>query len=244
MSLGTTTVGFPTALNDIVNLATLGASAEVLVVVAAGNCGAHGADSMSAWARPDWLLSVGATDDPAGTRLAPYSSRGSPGPDLVALGKSELNDKVHGTSFAAPRVTHLAQLVVAAFCQLGREVMVAQGLEPMGVPAVGNAIIDDFGDAIWWDRANTSGFQALPLLGVDRDIIAKLVQLTGSALTVRGTPQLVRRVLLASARAVPGADPSTAGAGFVNSAIVIEHLATITGADLWHWFGASASPDQ
>src|SRR5207253_840396 len=68
LSLGTITLGFPTAMSDIVNLATLGASYEVLVVVAAGNCGAHDGDSMSAWARPEWVLSVGATEDPDGTR--------------------------------------------------------------------------------------------------------------------------------------------------------------------------------
>lgn len=243
MSLGTISVEFPTAANDIVNLATAAASSQVLVVVAAGNCGERPGDSMSAWARPEWVLSVGATDDADGTRIAPYSSRGDPGPDLVALGESELNPDKHGTSFAAPRVTYLARLVVAAFCELGREVMVAQGHAPMGVPAIGFGIVDDFGDEIWWEPDSATAFQALPLVGVRADVVAELVGFTAVALTVRTTPAIVREVLVSSARLVPGASASEAGAGFVDREIVINRLAAITGAELWAWFGTGAAPD-
>ena len=244
LSLGTTSVEFPTAANDIVNLATAAASSQVLVVVAAGNCGERAVDSMSAWARPEWVLSVGATEDAQGTRIAPYSSRGDPGPDLVALGESELNPDKHGTSFAAPRVTYLARLVVAAFCEVGREVMAAQGQSPQGVPAVGFGIIDDFGDEIWWEPDSATAFQALPLLGVRSDVVAELISLTGSALTVRTTPAIVREVLVSAARPVPGAGASEAGAGFVDLEIVLDRLAAITGAELWAWFGTGAAPDE
>lgn len=243
MSLGTISIEFPTAANDIVNLATNAASSQVLVVVAAGNCGERSGDSMSAWARPDWVLSVGATDDADGTRVASYSSRGDPGPDLVALGESQLNPGKHGTSFAAPRVTYLARLVVAAFCQLGREVMVAQGHRTMGVPAIGAGILDDFGDEIWWEPDRATAFQALPLVGVCTASVAELVGQTAVALTVQTTPAIVREVLLSSARPVPGASASEAGAGFVNSEIVINRLAAITGAELWAWYGTGPAPD-
>jgi hypothetical protein len=244
MSLGTTTVGHPSVAGDIVNLATLGASSEVLVVVAAGNCGDYGADSMSAWAQPEWVLSVGATDDADGRQLASYSGRGSPGPDLVALGRSQLDENRRGTSFAAPRVTHLAKLVVTAFAELGREVRLAQGMDPTGVPAVGYALIDGFGDELWWGREEATGWQALPLLGTHRDVVAEIVGLTGPALTIRTTPQIVREVLVDAARPIPGAEPSEAGAGFVDSDIVIDHLTAMTGAELWDRFGTGPSPDR
>jgi hypothetical protein len=242
MSLGTVSVGFPTAANDIVNLATAAASSRVLVVVAAGNCGERDGDSMSAWARPQWVLSVGAVDDEDGTKIASYSSRGDPGPDLVAVGRSELDPRKRGTSFAAPRVTFLARLVVAAFCELGREVMVAQGHAPMGVPSIGYGIVDDFGDEIWWERTSSTAFQALPLVGVRAPDVAKLVGNTAEALTVRNTPAVVREVLISSARPVPGASVEEAGAGFVNLDIVIERLAAITGEEVWRWFGTGPTP--
>ena len=92
LSLGPPSAAHPMLLNDIVNLATLGLSArDCLVVAAAGNCGELGEQTVSAWAAPDWVLAVGATEDAAGTRLAPYSGRGAAedpasGPDVVAHG--------------------------------------------------------------------------------------------------------------------------------------------------------------
>lgn len=246
LSLGTTTVGFPTAMNDLVNLATGAASGQVLVVVAAGNCGRRPGDSLSAWARPPWVLSVGAADDEAGTTLAGYSSRGGPGPDVVALGRSALDPRRRGTSYAAPRVTFLARLVVAAFCELGSELRVAQGHPRTGVPAVGAAILDDFGDEIWWEPESATAIQALPLLGVRRDVVADLVAALAAAggadLVVRATPSLVREVLVSAARPVPGATTAEAGAGFVDLDLVVDRLAALTGADLWGWFGGPDVP--
>ncbi len=237
MSLGTTTVEFPTALNDLPNLATGAASSQVLVVVAAGNCGQRPGDTMSAWARPDWVMSVGATDDAEGTRLAPYSSRGDPGPDLVAHGQSDLNPKMRRTSFAAPRVTHLARVVVAALCQLGSELAVARGNERVGVPAIGRGIIDDFGDEIWWQPASATAFMALPLLGVRPDVVSAMVDTGAAELSVRTTPAVVRDVLLTAARPVPGATSSEVGAGFVDLDLIVARLGALTAADLWGWFG-------
>ncbi|ROR93380.1 subtilase family protein [Salana multivorans] len=249
VSIGTTRVPYPTAPNDIVNLATAAASAHVLVVIAAGNCGAAAddaatGDTMSAWARPDWVLSVGATRDEAGTVVADYSSRGGPGPDLVAYGASALNEAKVGTSFAAPRVSALARLVVAAFCELGRELMAARGEPAVGVPAVGFAIIDSFTDEIWDSPAAGAGIQALPLVGVRPDVAATIAATTGASLRVRTTPAIMREVLLSAARPVPGADASCAGAGFVDEPLVIERLASLTVADLWAWFGHGPRPDD
>lgn len=243
MSLGTISVEFPTAVHDVVNLATAAASSQVLVVIAAGNCGKREGDSMSAWARPEWVLSVGAVDDAEGTIIAPYSSRGDPGPDLVALGRSELNQDIRGTSFAAPRVTFLARLVVAAFCELGREVMIAQGHPPVGVPSIGSGFIDDFGDEMWWEPTSATAFQALPLVGVHVPAVAALVKYAVGTLTVRNTPALVREILISSASPVLGAPTGAAGAGFVNQDLVIDRLSAITGEELWTWFGTGPAPE-
>lgn len=242
LSLGTTAVGHPTASNDVVNLATAAASGHVLVVVAAGNCGEQPGDSMSAWARPAWVLSVGATDDEAGTRVAGYSSAGDPGPDVVALGSSGLDPERKGTSFAAPRVTFLARLVVAALCQLGRQVRVALGEDDHGVPAIGSGIIDEFGDEIWWERPSATAFQALPLVGVLPEVAAEVAQATAGRLRISVTPALMRHVLLTSARPVPGAPVSEVGAGFVDVDLVVDRLAAVTGAELWEWFGDGGEP--
>jgi hypothetical protein len=161
------------------------------------------------------------------------------------LGESKLNSSKHGTSFAAPRVTTLARLVVAAFCELGREVMVAQGHPLVGVPAIGFGIIDDFADDIWWappDGANE--FLALPLVGVRTDVVAELVSLTADAFVVKTTPAIMREVLISAARPVPGAPPAEAGAGFVDEGIVLDRLAGITCAELWAWFGIGAAPSE
>lgn len=244
MSLGTISVEFPTAFHDVVNLATGAASSQVLVVVAAGNCGKREVvDSMSAWARPEWVLSVGAVDDANGTIIAPYSSRGDPGPDLVAFGRSALNPDMRGTSFAAPRVTFLARLVVAAFCELEREVRIAQGHAPVGVPAIGYGIIDDFGDEMWWERPSATAFQALPLVGVSKPAVTELVGCTAGSFAVRNTPGIVREILISSARPVPGAPADKAGAGFIDQDLVIDRLAGITGEELWTWFGTGSAPE-
>jgi hypothetical protein len=88
MSLRTTSVGFPTAAGDIANLATLGASSDVLVVVAAGNCGdtaprpcrhGRGRSGCSAWERPTMLTGRGSLPTRAGGCRAPTWSR-SAGP--------------------------------------------------------------------------------------------------------------------------------------------------------------------
>lgn len=148
LSVGPGSPEYPTLPNDIVNAATADAIGRgVLVVMAAGNCGTRGEGTVSAWARVPWVLAVGATEDPDGTRLADYSATGrsnvpGSGPDVVAYGVSSISPHPVGTSFAAPRVTFLARLVSAAICQLRREVRVQQGERPQGVPLIGCGFLE------------------------------------------------------------------------------------------------------
>lgn len=242
LSVGPDPPTLPFVPNDLVNMATAIVAEEMLVVAAAGNCGVHG---MSAWACPEWVLAVGATDDAEGTRLAEYSSRGrldvpDSGPDLVTWGTSRYDPDLRGTSFAAPRVTYLAQLVTAALIQLGREVQVQQGAPPGGVANVGIAVVD----ARWADIWSPFGYdrvplEALPIAGVNVEAVKELLQVAsteGVEVNVRGDPPLVRKILISSATPMAGYDPHEVGAGFINLNRVQDRLTSITGRDLLEWF--------
>lgn len=235
LSFGPTSTAYRTAREDPVNLATLALAQDQLVVVAAGNAGTGPQETMSAWAEVDWVLAVGATEDDAGRRLAPSSSRGvadrpGSGPDLVAYGASALDASMTGTSFAAPRVTFLALLVAAALLQLRRA---WPGAAPSneGVRLVGAGILDSgFTDL---DREVVPA-PALPILGPDPDAVARVADVVADAearVDVRGTPDGVRRILVGSARAVPDRGPHEVGAGFVDQDGVLARLAALTGAD-------------
>jgi hypothetical protein len=62
-------------VNDPVKIALAAIAETHLIVVAAGNDGPE-ADTLNPWAASEAVLSVGATDDERGSRLAEYSSRG------------------------------------------------------------------------------------------------------------------------------------------------------------------------
>jgi hypothetical protein len=90
----------------------------ILVVVAAGNDGEQGDDTMSRWAKAPWVVSVGASDR-KGRRIEKYSSRGVPGergvrPTVIAPGFRDplvADPRDTGTSFAAQQVTEIAHLL-------------------------------------------------------------------------------------------------------------------------------------
>jgi hypothetical protein len=244
LSCGPPTPRFPLTGHDLGYLAIeLAAAQDILVVVAAGNCGRLGNDSIQAWARIESVVSVGATDDAEGTSLAEYSGRGIPedpssGPDVVAYGASQLDDRVRGTSFAAPRVSALANLIVAALLQLRRELLVAKGADEHGVPLVGRATVDDFGTEIWGIAGRQLDIPALPLAGVNRDAVIRAQQVAdkaGVTLRLTGTRELLRRLLVSFARPMPGYEPHEAGAGFLDLGIVLDGLAALSAWDLFGW---------
>ncbi|MBT2551268.1 S8 family serine peptidase [Arthrobacter sp. ISL-65] len=249
VSAGPASPDFPFVGNDIVNIATrAGLIARVLFVLAAGNCGAQGAGSLSAWARAPWVLSVGATVDETGTKLAPYSAIGTrddlnSGPDLVADGRSDIAPYPEGTSFAAPKVTYLVRVIVAAICQLGREIRVQEGADPHGVPLVGCGIVDRFGSSIWTSPRNLLPLTALPVVGVDPTAVAACLAVAkraGAVLDVDGTPEIVRSLLLTAARPMPGYGPHQVGAGFVSTDAVLDRLAAISGLEVVRLFDRAA----
>ena len=256
LSLGTKPIDYPFLLNDIVNLATygLGSAGVQLVVMSAGNGGstASGRESMSAWAQAPWVLSVGATSDAEGTTLAGYSGRGvsgdpQSGPDLVAWGRSEIAPHPIGTSFAAPRVTYCAMICAAAILELRHGVQVATNQQIEGVRLVGAGFIDSWGTAIWADPFPRMPVPALPVIGLQMDGIAQVARVAtthGIELDVRGSAGMLRALLLAAAQPVAEYGPHEVGAGFVSAEIVLDHLATLTGAEVLEMFGAAALTDE
>jgi hypothetical protein len=244
ISVGPPTPRMPAVDNDIGLLAIrLAAAQNILMVLAAGNCGQLGADSMQAWARPAYVLAVGATDDAAGRDLADYSGRGLPGdsasgPDLVAHGVSDLDSYTRGTSFAAPHVTFCALLIAAALLQLRRELLVAQGQPPFGVPLVGAGIVDRFGARIWGIGSRALRINALPIAGVSAQAVASAhaaATKAGITLSVTSSSALLRSLLIRFARPVPGYGMHEVGAGFIDVRLVIEGLTRLTAADLLAW---------
>ncbi len=247
LSVGPKSASFPFLANDVVNVASFAAAREMLVVVAAGNCGQAGERTMSPWASAEWVLSVGATSDADGQALAPYSSRGSAddpdsGPDVVAWGTIHDPHEHMGTSFAAPRVSGMARLVCAALTQLGREVRVAAGAAPYGLPLVGFALIDAYGAEIWQRGSRLIAMPALPVLGVVRGAAGRLVELCGAGLNVTATTSLLREIIVSAATPVSGYGPHEVGAGFVDDRRVLDRLARVTGADVVRWFGGAGAP--
>lgn len=247
-SVGPTSAAHPFLANDIVNVATYLASRTMVVVAAAGNCGAVGEGSLSAWAQAPWVLAVGATSDEEGTTLADFSSRGRPdvegsGPDLVAYGRSDVPPHPMGTSFAAPRVTALARLVTAAMAQLGRELRVVRGAEDHGVPLVGSAVLDDFGDELTLRGVDYLPLIALPLVGVDREAVGRYAESVPAGVDVRITPDWLRSFLLDCATPMDGYAVHEVGRGYIDVDRVIAVLSGLTFADLERSFGTPSRPD-
>lgn len=109
--------------DEPINRATSVANARgYCVVVSAGNRGESGDDTMSLWARSDWVVSAAAANEDG--QIEPYSSRGIPGdacvhPTLAAEGVQPTSGEL-GTSFAAPRVADVAFTLIGFTLGLAR----------------------------------------------------------------------------------------------------------------------------
>ncbi len=224
----------PVSPGDLVQAATWALSQACLPTAAAGNRGLiPGVESVSAWAQTPWVLGVGATEDEAGTTLWKRSSRGVPGlpdsgPTCVAWGANQYAAGDIGTSFAAPRVVHSALLVCAAIVQLQAAVRRAAG-GPGGVRLVGAAVVDSFGaeGRQWWPEADRLPATSLPVLGLHPEATGVFDALAQHGVEVIGNPQQVRKLLLASARPIPGYGEHEVGAGFISADGTIDHLARL-----------------
>jgi hypothetical protein len=125
------------------NRATQMASeAGVVVVMAAGNRGMEGDDTLNFWARPDWVISVGAAGSSG--RTASYSSRGrTNGPTVIALEAQTVDPESIGTSFAAPRVADIAIALASFVLRLAKAAGVSVADIKASMPRTVRLMIED-----------------------------------------------------------------------------------------------------
>jgi hypothetical protein len=203
---------------------------------------------MSAWAEMPWVLAVGATGDPAGTTLANYSARGitgiaDSGPDVVAYGASVFDPNKLGTSFAAPRVSGGAVLCAAIIEQLRFQIERQRGAQVHGIPLVGWALVDEFGDDPL-PMPPRLAVPALPPIGVDEEALAsslKLLDAEQIELDLTVTPNRLRWMLVSSAQPMPRFGQHEVGAGFYSEEGLHDWFAGFSGAHLG-WLAAPAVP--
>jgi hypothetical protein len=239
LSLGTNEIVEP-ADEDPVSLAIRFASTTVPVVVAAGNNGyiSSGDDTMNAWARSSAVISVAATTGAEGGVLAEFSSVGSKHqrhihPTVAAYGASALNEEKKGTSFAAPRVCR--QLVsLGSYWQglVARNEALRGRLE--GIPLPWIFFVDRRIDNNYMHRPSPL-LPALPRAGIDIEALQYLLRryerVSGRWLDVSMTPRRLKRLLMTSARSLPGLSQREIGAGFVNDHTTLDQLCSLTAAD-------------
>jgi hypothetical protein len=196
---------------DAVNHMTKYLSTRTVPVVAAGNShdGTHEFETVSPWAEPNWVLSVGATEDREATKIASYSGRGfgsypDVGPDILAYGASALDPNKLGTSFAAPRVAYMIALCTAWLFQVQANFL-RLTQRHFGVPLIGVAIVDLDGE-VRGDPEPT--YPAMPVFHVAPTSEVELVD----AMNAHGRwvvgPAEAKNLLLAAADA-HGRDPLT-----------------------------------
>lgn len=234
----------PYDAEDPIVLASRDAATELPVVFAAGNAAPGEADrTMHGWALSPSVIAVGATTDTQGTSVAAYSRTGDssgarPGPTVVACGVDETGEV--GTSYAAPVVsTQLALLAGMALIVRVAASRLSRGSTVEGAPLTGRCFVDI--DLV--GTASRHGLQvadfhsrdqhlpALPLDGVDLDVLQAASEHMSTeearAISALPSPAALRRLLIASARPVPGSSPSQSGAGFVSLETTQRFLSTL-----------------
>jgi hypothetical protein len=169
----------PTLPGDPINHATRTLSGYSVPVCAAGNHHVLGAsfETMSPWAEPDWVLSVGATSDEAGEVEWPRSGRGSVrrpgvGPDILAWGQDSMSAAWFGTSFAAARVSRMMVWTRAWLLQVLANIDRFAG-GSFGVPLVGAAVVDRHA-APKGLGPPAFGWAALPVIGTQAGALESL----------------------------------------------------------------------
>ncbi len=201
---------------DPLTIAQLAVSGTHLLVVAAGNTNGRPAQP---WARAATVISVGATEDKAGKRLATYSPIGRnddvrSGPDVVAYGASPFEGEP-GTSFAAPRVATLAAICQAAIAQLQRIWAVCSGRPNAGVPLVGVGMVDQ---NLHNSRPRLD-LPGLPFVGVkEMEVRENFSALIDAEVSLRFEikHEPLKSTIVNSARKMKGYSETEVGAGFVS----------------------------
>lgn len=228
----------PTSPDDSVIHALDHLSNSTVCVVAAGNGHdtAHRFETLSPWAESDAVLSVGATEDEAGTAVAPYSARGGElrpdlGPDILAWGRSALDPPEFGTSFAAARASAFVAIVRSWLGVVRANVDLAHGAAT-GVPLSGVFMIDIEFLGSPRPYRPPAPFAAIPIFSTHP---GQAEQLAGIADRL-ATPAASRAVLLAAAQSDSPTSPSPSIStsrlhGWLDRAPAADVIAAIEGTE-------------
>lgn len=227
------------APDDLLSIATRVVARTLPVVVAAGNWGEFGENTLSPLARLPWTVAVGAMADEDGTVRVPTSSIGTTGdgPEegvtVVAYGANEFVPGTFGTSYAVPRVVRQILTLTAFLLQVQNAIETRSTGVLRGVPLLLRMSVDSGFEG--HDPGPVRALPMLPLIGVDREAVwtaMEVLSAAGDKLTATPRPDVVRTMLVGSARPVPGCDVSEVGAGFVTDETTISYLERVTAADL------------
>ena len=237
--------------DDILSITTRVASRSMLLLVAAGNWGIYGEGSLSPLAKLPWTIAVGATRDEAGTERLPESSvgvkgsGGRSGVTVVAYGEDSFAPGEFGTSFAVPRA--VAQVVtLTAFILQIRQIEFTRRTGLLGgIPLLLRFTVD-VGFA-GYDPRPSLPLPMIPRTGVNQSAVLevmKILQNFGVSPDIEPDPEIIRRMLVNSARPMPGLDSSEVGAGFVSTEGTLEYLRNFNGRNFVELFAAGASLDE
>ena len=237
--------------DDILSITTRVASRSMPLLVAAGNWGIHGEGSLSPLAKLPWTIAVGATKDAAGTERLAKSSIGDKGSDLrsgvtvVAYGENFFVPGTFGTSYAVPRAVAQVLTLTAFVLQMRQVYFTRQTGRLGGVPLLLWFLVDI-------ELGGVGGRPSLPLpiiprAGVDEAAVLEIFEIlyhVGVSPHIEPTSEIARRMLVESARPMPGLDPSEVGAGFVSNEGTLEYLRKFNGLDFVDLFASGASLDN
>lgn len=237
--------------DDILSITTRVASRSMPLLVAAGNWGIYGEGSLSPLAKLPWTIAVGATRDEAGTERLPESSVGVKGSDLrsgvtvVAYGENSFTPGKFGTSFAVPRA--LAQvLTLTAFALQMKQIDFTRRTGLLGgIPLLLRFTIDT--GFAGHDPRPSLPLPMIPRAGVNQSAVLEVIEILqhfGVSPDIEPEPEIIRRMLVDSARPMPGLDSSEVGAGFVSTKGTLEYLRSFNGRNFVELFAVSASLDE
>ena len=237
--------------DNILSITTRVASRSMPLLVAAGNWGIYGKGSLSPLAKLPWTIAVGATKDAAGTERLAESSIGDKGSDLrsgvmvVAYGENYFVPGTYGTSYAVPRAVAQVFTLTAFVLQMRQVYFTRRTGRLGGVPLLLWLFVDI-------ELGGFGGQPSLPLpmiprAGVDEAAVLEVVEIlqqVGVSPHIEPTTEIVRRMLVESARPMAGLDQSEVGAGFVSNEGTLEYLRKFNGLDFVDLFAPGTSLDN
>ena len=237
--------------NDILSITTRVASRSMPLLVAAGNWGDYGEGSLSPLAKLPWTIAVGATSDEGGTKRLPRSSIGTKGSDLrsgvtvVAYGENSFVPGEFGTSFAVPRALAQINTLTAFILQMKQIDFTRRTGLLGGIPLLLSFLVDT--GFTGFDPRPSLPLPMIPRVGVDRSAVLEVIEILdqhGASPDINPSSEIVRRMLIESARPMPGLDPSEVGAGFVSTEGTLDYLRTFNGRNFVQLFAPNSPLDE